>query len=252
MTLHVTPEHLRERFTRYLRTHDFNGRRVRDVLNEFQILGRVAVFGGFTRDMAASGAAGFRSDIDVVVECEAGRLDAVMEQLPADVAITRNKFGGYRLSDSHALLDVWSLETTWAIRQHYATPSLDQLPKTTFFNWDAIAYCLSTRELIFNDGYFEQVKARFLDLNLRDNPNPAAMCVRALKIACKAPTRFSRPLVSYVLEHGAHSDQLSSYTAVGLTREFVVTCLSRMERFMRSSAEDFTCGGQLALPFQAG
>ncbi len=248
MTILVTPEHLRARASRYLRSHSFSGTTLRDYLRNFQALGSVAVFGGFARDMALRGAAGFRSDIDIVVECESGRLHTLIDGLAEEgVTVTRNKFDGFRIHDTKNVLDVWALETTWAVRMGYVDPVLRDLPRSTFFNWDAIAYCISTRELICSPLYFEQARDRLLDLNLRENPNPKGMCVRTLRSLRRSGANLSRNLVAYVLEQDFSPEELVGYEGAALTLEFVSTCLSRMQKFMHSPASRFVYQNQLPL-----
>jgi hypothetical protein len=142
----------------------------------FKTFERVAVVGGLVRDFALEGRSGFKSDVDLVVDAPADDVARLASKLSA----TPNRFGGYGCKDGPWKIDFWALETTWA-RQYVPVKRLEDVVSCTFFDWDAVAYDLWEKKLIYSDGYLERVRERVLDINLRPNPSPRGNLVRAIR-----------------------------------------------------------------------
>ena len=173
-------------------------REITHTLKGLSELGRVIVFGGAIRDMALRGTREPPSDIDVVLE-SAGPED--VESFMSTIGATRNRFGGFRFSTSRWKFDVWRLEDTWALRNHLVHgASGEALLKTTFFDWDAVAYDFSNRKLLVSDGYFERLERRIIDINLPDNPNPIGNARRALRIFVSGNAALSPRLADFVVK----------------------------------------------------
>ncbi|WJO81127.1 hypothetical protein JTM03_22890 [Pseudomonas aeruginosa] len=144
--------------------------------SNFRTFDRVAVIGGLVRDFAREGRAGFRSDVDLVIDGSREKVALLAEKLGA----TPNRFGGYGYKSGPWKIDFWALETTWA-RKHVPTRKLEDVLLGTFFDWDAIAYDLWERKLICSDDYLERIRAKRLDINLQPNPSPMGNLVRAIR-----------------------------------------------------------------------
>lgn len=164
------------------------------------------MFGGAIRDLAVHGNDEFPSDVDIVLEAaDEQRLLSRMTELKAQ----RNRFGGFRFSTSRWKFDVWRLEDTWALRQGYVTgTSAEALLRSTFFDWDAVAYDFSTRRLIMLDGYFERLQRGVVDINLEPNPNPRGNAERALRLYWNGNVALAPKLAEFVAafagDFGAH------------------------------------------------
>ncbi|EOT7838869.1 hypothetical protein AAER22_29790 [Pseudomonas aeruginosa] len=144
--------------------------------SNFRTFDRVAVIGGLVRDFAREGRAGFRSDVDLVIDDSREKVALLAEKLGA----TPNRFGGYGYKSGPWKIDFWALETTWA-RKHVPMRKLEDVLLGTFFDWDAIAYDLWERKLICSDDYLERIRAKRLDINLQPNPSPMGNLVRAIR-----------------------------------------------------------------------
>ena len=256
----VTPPLMRMRARRYLRSHRFGRTPLRDYLQSFCTLGPTAVFGGFLRDIALRGAAGFASDIDVVVDCDEGALARHVCAAAGEACVERNRFGGYRLKAGHSQIDIWALPTTWAMRSGYCQASLDALPYTTFFNWDAIAYRIDNGETYQIAGYFEALQQRVLDLSLRENPNPLGMSVRALRHMSGGDVRISWRLADYVVtalanetSAGICAVERRSFGSPRLTVAYLDEVVKKLRQFVAQrpdhEAAAFSCPVQTMLPF---
>ena len=143
--------------------------------------GELYLFGGVLRDMAMFGRKGFASDFDLVVEGDWVHLTKYLERLGA----SRNRFGGYRLYVEKWPIDIWAARETWAIRQGFVRyRGIESLTRTTILNWDAILLNWRTKEMIFQPGYFLEIKQHLMDVVLTENPNPLGAAVRAFRHLC--------------------------------------------------------------------
>ena len=144
--------------------------------DRFATFDRIAVIGGLVRDFAHEGRAGFRSDLDLVIDAPADRVAALASKLGA----TSNRFGGFGCKQGPWKIDFWALETTLA-RRHVPVHRLEDIVACTFFDWDAVAYDLRSRRLICTDDYLDRLRRRTLDINLLPNPSPKGNLVRAVR-----------------------------------------------------------------------
>lgn len=208
----VTTEHeLRERVEAYLADPALGGPEISETISRLRPLGDVAIFGGMLRDLARGGAGAFRSDVDLVVDCEAEELDRFVRDLP----VARNKFGGYRFVGRRFAYDLWALPNTWAVREgHVAAQGLADLTKTTFFDCDAVVYDAGTRAIHWSDGYLDQLQARTVEINLEDNPNRLGVLARTLRILYDWQQSIGPQLAWYLCQGlGELQDEVCRYAA---------------------------------------
>jgi predicted nucleotidyltransferase len=189
-------DQLRKRVHRFLHSPAHARVEVLEILSRLNQFGRVIVFGGAVRDLAIHGNREFPSDIDIVVETtDVEALSACMSAMSA----SRNRFGGYRFSTAKWKFDVWRLEDTWALREgHVSGHTSEALLETTFFDWDAVAYDYTNRQLLIRDGYFERLQIGVVDINLEPNPNPAGNARRALGIYRQGSAALAPRLAAFV------------------------------------------------------
>ncbi|MFC0387628.1 nucleotidyltransferase family protein [Muricoccus vinaceus] len=143
--------------------------------------GEVAIVGGMLRDLLLNDEyAGFTSDVDLVVDApDSPALRALLYNYGA----VQNRFGGYALSTKWKA-DVWLLGRTWArVEGHSQVSTVDDLLDTTFFNWDAVLYSMTRKQVICRDDYLAHLDDRLLDINLEPNPNRVGSCVRTIRSA---------------------------------------------------------------------
>jgi hypothetical protein len=170
---------------------------LRRVLEDrFTTFNRIAVIGGLVRDFAREGRAGFRSDVDLVIDAPADRVAA----LAAELGATSNRFGGFGCKQGPWKIDFWALETTWA-RRHVSVQSLEDIIACTFFDWDAIAYDLKGRRLICADNYLGRIRKRTLDINLLPNPSPMGNLMRAVRRLVLWKLQAGPSLQGFISEH---------------------------------------------------
>lgn len=146
--------------------------------DRFVSLGRVAIIGGFVRDIARHGRDSFRSDIDLVIEASSKDV----QDLAASLDACPNRFGGYGYKHPHWKIDFWALESTWAVAQgHVHASRLEDLVHSTFFDCDAILYDLESRQVMASEFYFERLAKNEIEINLRPNPSEDGNLLRAIR-----------------------------------------------------------------------
>lgn len=170
---------------------------LRQVFEEsFFAFDRIAVIGGLVRDFAHEGRVGFRSDLDLVIDAGADRVEA----LAANLSATSNRFGGFSCKQGPWKIDFWALETTWA-RRHVPVERLEDIITCTFFDWDAIAYDLKARNLICADNYLNRIRKKILDINLLPNPSPMGNLVRTVRRLTLWKVQAGPLLQRFINEH---------------------------------------------------
>lgn len=139
------------------------------------------IFGGMVRDLGLFGAAGFRSDIDIVIDLPRHQLIAALADLPIG-PLRINKFGGIRFRYQTLEFDIWSLNETWAFREkHISCENESSLLKTTLMSWDAVLFDLRSEKIISAERYLPDLHCKHLDLVLHTNPNPCGSVTKILK-----------------------------------------------------------------------
>jgi hypothetical protein len=159
-------------------------------------LPETVIFGGMIRDFGLSAARHFSSDIDLVTTAPARDIYSLIKEYQP----VQNKFGGFRFSVSNRLFDIWSLQDTWAIREgHVEGCSIESLLKTTFFNLDAAFFKISDYRICASESYELNLSKRLLDINLKKNPNPRQMAIRAVRMAIVKDLYVAPNLAEFVL-----------------------------------------------------
>jgi hypothetical protein len=189
---------LRTRLNRFLSSRVRGGPEVGRLLEYLKPAGEVILFGGVLRDLALEGGHVYPTDIDIVVRTmDEAKFKALIEPMSAK----RNRFGGYRFAFARWNFDVWSFSDTWAFRVGLISGhSVHDLLKTTFFDWDAIAYVANSGRLIFDEPYFDRISRRVVDINLMENPNPLGAAIRALRIFKSGRGQLTPRLAKYTIE----------------------------------------------------
>jgi hypothetical protein len=145
-----------------------------NLLNKLRSLGPSAIFGGALRDWTLGKTP---RDIDIVLDCQSSELE-FLNSFKAE----KNRFGGYYLKVAGTDFDIWNLENTWAIKHNPKfEKKLETLPKTSFFNMDAIIYYLNTKTFQ-DEGFMQAISSKKLDIVYEPNPFPF-LCVSKALIA---------------------------------------------------------------------
>lgn len=168
-------------------------------------------FGGTLRSLLLSRLQNQRlgrpRDVDIVVAGTS--LDALRERFRS--FITREtRFGGLRLERMDWQFDVWPLHSTWAfLEDRTLRPCFSALPRTTFFNLEAIAVDVwgspGRPRAIYSadDQFFEGILSQTIEINRQTNPFPSLCVVRALVMASSVRFAIGPRLAHYLVVNGS-------------------------------------------------
>ena len=203
---------------------------------------KAVLFGGVPRDLVLYGPSKRPRDVDIVVDCPFQELSSAL----ASYAVQRTRFGGFKIAFGKWSFDIWSLRNTWAFANGYMDPTFDNLPKTTFFNVEAIAAQFNTsprkRRSLYSFGFSEAISSRVLDINFEPNPFPQLCIIRGLVTAARHRFLLSPRLANYILEQASRTKiadimyaQFAHYGVVHLRPEDIVTFMGRIEFRLKQS-----------------
>lgn len=196
------PDLLAKRAYTFLHSEDFAGKAATGLLGVIGQFGQPAVFGGLLRDLCLHRPEEFSSDIDLVVATSSWPL---LQRRLLSFDAERTRYDGVRLYHEGWQFDVWALDETWALKNSLVQgSSFQDLVRTTFFNWDAIAYEIGTSRLHFLPSYFEEINSRFLEVNLEENANPSGNLIRAIRFALDEHAHWGPRMKAYVLRGLSH------------------------------------------------
>jgi hypothetical protein len=187
---------LRDRVKHVLFSRRYAGEPTKTVLNAIANLGSIAVFGGLLRDLSLDPPSPALSDIDLVIATDSPQL--LGERLDS-LHPTRNRYGGYKVSQGEWTFDIWPLGETWAFKNGLVPAGgFRDLIHTTFFNWDAIVFELLSETFYSLPNYFKDLNARLLEINLEATANPTGNAVRALRLLRSRRAHWGPHLAHYM------------------------------------------------------
>ena len=203
---------LSKRVKRFLERAQAKDECLANLLHRMALPGSAYLFGGILRDIALYGIEQFGSDIDIVYTNKKTKENlALIGDLPVD----RNRFGGFRIRTKHWFVDVWEAQESWAFMQGYRKyKSIESLLDTTITNWESILYRVDGGQLICRDNYFEDLRQRYLDVVLDENPNTLGMYIRLVRAHAIKDASILSNRAAQVIREGllAHSfEEMNEY-----------------------------------------
>ncbi|WP_313010383.1 hypothetical protein [Atlantibacter hermannii] len=178
----VRDKNLLKRRIKYYLTSGRGGRQCEtELIKALSKQAHLYVFGGLIRDIGLYTAHHFHSDIDLVF---AGSKELLQKAL-SDYGlqhISENKFGGFRVLDYKVDIDIWSLEDTWAFKQHIIIrKDVESLLNTTLMSWDSVLYDIQNDKIITTDSWLSDLHAGHLELVLEHTPDVYNALIRILR-----------------------------------------------------------------------
>ncbi|ASA19533.1 hypothetical protein [Paenibacillus donghaensis] len=174
---------------------------VSDLFNCLNTLGDVIIVGGALRDFAFKDSP--PRDIDLIIDNQnKNELENELENVFKKFDFRRNRFGGYKVVVNNLDFDIWSIYDNWAFKEGIHNSSFSNISKGTFYNFDAIAFNMTTHELDA-DIFIQSLSEKLLDITLEDNfismnPTPEINVLRAFKIRECWGLEFSEKVQNYI------------------------------------------------------
>lgn len=214
---------------------------------------RAYLVGGTLRDLLVAPESHQRfhpRDIDIIVE--GASREQLQEALRGILAFERfTRFGGLHLSrglssGENISFDIWTLADTWGFHSRNITPRIEDFPKTTFLNIDSCATELiadpGKERQLFEQGFFESISRRVLDVNYEPNPYPHVCVVRSLLLAVQLDFTIARPLAKFILEN-ADDGGIESLMEAQQSHYGRLRCdAHELEQWLRSVWQQFNAG----------
>ncbi|MBI5688611.1 MAG: hypothetical protein HZC55_00830 [Verrucomicrobia bacterium] len=205
-------------------------------------------FGGTLRSLLLSrlthNVLGRPRDIDIVIRDT--RLPDLQQQFEKYVA-RRTRFGGLQLQRVGWQFDVWPLQETHALKEAgLSHPDFDDLPRSTFFNLEAVAVDVLSRagkpRSIYSadDQFFRGVIERIIEINREENPFPGLCVVRSVVMAGNLKWKVGPRLLRYLARVGSEmsEDELTNIQVRHYgTAQWPISVFSRAIEFARRHAE---------------
>ncbi len=178
------------------------------------------VFSGLTRNFLL----GYLNnrDIDFVL-FDSSKLRIPISQF-RDVAIFKNKFGGYKLQTNHITIDVWDVEKTWGIVEEGMRGTVFSLMNTVFFNFSAVVFDYNNVRFYVNDDFCKFYLTHIMEVVYPRNPRKESCIVNALYYADKFEFTIGESLRKWVVKHYDN------------TRDYGDVQISRFNRVIYSNA----------------
>ena len=163
----------------------------------------------------------------------------ISKDLCQSMRVYRNSFGGYKINYKHLVIDAWDITDTWGIVQKGVSATPQELVKTAFFNFSAIAYDLRERKFIYDIAFSKFLLTKEMDVVYPENPNIALCIVNSLYYSQKYSLSMSKRLCIWILSR-ANSVSLSDYVNVQIKHfgkvlfnintisEFLISCYIRV------------------------
>ena len=230
----------KKRIRRFFESPAEERKQVSTLVEHLTVAADASIFGGAVRDISLFGGSKFNGDIDIVVTA---RDPQALERIFETYSAERNKFGGYRLQVGRWNFDIWESSQTWA----YKTGVIKErthlsLLETTFFNWDAILFDVRTGKLHHGSHYFDHLASKYLELNLKDNPNLFGAFARTLRTLSLSDEILTGPKLSEFLNEISDREVMSyeagsfakSYLTVPLLSEIEKSCPMKQVALLRA------------------
>ena len=226
---------------------------------------RTYLVGGFLRDVVVHPHSHWPRDFDVVVEgCSWEELRSVF----TDIVSGHNRFGGLTLRHqmvasrkdkpaAHEIdFDVWRLEDTWAVRHFELPHTIESFVRTPFLNIDSIAISIGPGKdylAVFEHGFFDALKRRYVEVNQTDNPYPLLCAVRGLIMAATLNFVVGPKLAAFVYELAASVEpeefvaaQIGHYGHIRSSRQQLTRWIGEVRRQLESGQKHVHLTGQNA------
>lgn len=153
------------------------------------------------------------------------------------------------------------MNQTWAFRHGFVSPrSFRSLAETTFLNIDGIvadvSYARRNRPEVYARGYLKAFGDNALDIELRQNPFPPLVAVKALRAMYRYNLDIKRPLAAYIScvikDLGIEKferEQRRHYGRTVISGESLRMFAASLERYLDYSSEEvYSLHGQRFLP----
>lgn len=202
-------ESFEKEFGEYFYDYILNTKEEEGFINKLSKVTELYVFGGLIRDFIISKEYyGIRNpeikykDVDIVLSTTNDDTRKLLDKF----IIRENSFGGFKLKINNTRYDIWSLESTWGLKNYPQIPFDERktLINTSFFNNTAILYSINDRKFIYDELFSKFYYDMILDIVFEVNPYPELCIIKAMEYSScykKFNLRISGRLRDYIVRY---------------------------------------------------
>lgn len=191
------------------------------LLNELSSQCEVYVFGGVIRNFLLGYP--FHRDLDFVV-CTDRSLSLSINFLRKFV-ISKNKFGGVKLTQGDFSVDIWNIKDSWGIMHRGGKNTPYNLLNTVFFNFSAIIFNYNSSRFItseFFDGFYNK---RTMEVVYSYNPFPSSCVVNSFHYSQEYNFTIGKSLRKWICKYAQNREyeqqQLRRYGEILYTNDVI-------------------------------
>lgn len=174
-----------------------------DLLAEIEKLTDIVLFSGVIRDYALKRQVNVR-DVDFTLKSSIVG-DVFIQSALESREHRLNSFGGYKFSAGALVMDMWPMDRTWGIMRQQQEASIENLVKSAFFNFSAVAYSFEHEEFYIHEAFDGFLKNREIDIVYEENPNVPLCILNSMYYSDLLKMRISSRLRDWLLFHYSKS-----------------------------------------------
>ena len=218
-------------FARYLREEILDSIS-RDILYDIAQETNVYVFSGVIRDYFLGRKSNHR-DIDLVIEKNIDWRD-IYRRYRQHLKVKVNSYGGIKAQIGTLSIDLWTMQRTWGIIHKGVRNTPQNLIRTAFFNFSAIAYRIDTERFYIHKSFAEFINKQQIDILYKENPNVPLCIVNAMYYSQVLQMPISPALKEWIVSRYSMFDnyeapQLSHWGAVRYNHKEIHRFVSQCE-----------------------
>lgn len=200
------------------------------ILAEIMTHTNVYVFSGVIRDYFLQRRQNLR-DIDLVIENEVDWM-AIFRKYRHDIKVKINSYGGLKVRIEDLCADVWTMQRTWGLMHKGVAATPQNLIRTAFFNFSAIAYLLNRRRFYIHKAFAQFIENREIGVLYKENPNVPLCIVNSMYYYKELGMSLSLELCRWIVTHYSMFDdyaapQLAHWGCVRFSREDILLFVSQ-------------------------
>jgi hypothetical protein len=172
---------------------------VRYFIDKLNTKTKIYLFSGIIRDFFIKTKKDTFRDIDIIIED-----DIAIELLFENIKYEKNSFGGYKILIDSINIDLWVIRKTWALNNGQLKLEFDyinELPKTTFFNFSSIIYSLQDKKFIIGKDFLRFLRDKEIDIVSQSNPYPELCIVNSFYYSDKLNIKLAKKLRIYIINN---------------------------------------------------
>ena len=203
------------------------------ILHDIMLQTKVYVFSGVIRDYFLGRKSNHR-DIDIVLERNINWWN-IYRRYRRSLTVKLNSYGGIKVQIGTLTADLWTMQRTWGIMRKGVRNTPQNLIRTAFFNFSAVAYSIDRRRFYIHKSFAQFINDWQIGVVYKENPNVPLCIVNTIYYSQLLQMPLSVELKEWIVAHYSMFDnyeapQLSHWGAVRYSHKDILMFVSLCER----------------------